>query len=1228
MVCSYFKKHKNSVGYFGTSLQNFTRMGTIRERGYLCSVSIVFVALQIVRIECYNLETRLPIVKEGPFGSSFGLSVAEHTVTRRRPSPTDGYNGSLILVGAPTYSAPDAIVPKTGGVFKCPLSTLLDDCVDLKLDQEGNEPGENKTDEWLGVTVKSQGPGGKVAACAHRYKAVSSEEISGLGRFIREDEDGFGGEYIAGLPGAGDWRGGVFSVNVIGAEGDFFERSRSLLVDESTGVGLNSYLGFSVTSGKFGPHFLVASGAPRYRAIGAVVMLAKAGTDLMMQSIIEGEQQTESFGYEVCSADLDGDGFDDLLVGAPIYYDRTTEAGGRVYIYLNKHHNGSFGDVEPIRLTGPKDSMFGIAITNLGDLNLDGFEDIAIGAPYENNGEGAVYIYLGGPDGVMQPASQKIMPSDLPYDLQTSRENRSAFGYSVSGGIDLDGNQYPELSIGAFEANTIVTLRARPIINVTAELLLQTSEIDANATNAEYKGKPTYRFYVQVRMKYICNADNFDAPIEVMYSIEAEEERRALGLTSRIIFEATDSYAIRDLSLDLRPQSEEIPKRSTEYIAYLRPGFKDIFRKIPFKLTYWLREVNVDPPLPGEPLPDINELPILNSLYDPSYVAQSRSSSRIFQLDFIKACAQDDGKCITDLDLRATLRLEGTPPTLRKGEHNELIVDVELKNKEEPAYDAKLTITFPEMLVYNKDSQHIGSRCNQLPDNKTVILCELGNPYPESHDEFFTVKFFTSDVPPDAGNFTITMVVTSTNEDSHPEDNHITLYAEVESITDMELSGETNREHYTFGGVVRGESAMEYTDQIGEEVIHTWKIYNKGPDTVPESELTISFPFEVANGKWLLYMTHMPEVRGNRGHCEIDPIYVNELKIKERPRSPYDLYTTAAPTSTRSLPPSTRVPSTEASLTTGAARRKKRAAGGGAGEQEEVSRPQRSSKGQPLKGQTVGLACSNKTATCFDFKCHFDSLAEEETVLVVVRSRLWNSTFQEDYINVEQVFVGSVGRIKILNAPYLIQSDLENDEFDLTTVVKSDVDTLPEPEPLAWWIILLAVLGGLFILIILILLLWKVGFFRRPGTRSGGGPVRTKTRLPIDSLAFTTNETPRAASVPLGKKKERNFLLVGTVLPSQKQRENFKCVYLLRARLSRSPSCTVKISMDDYNSVVLKAEVLVKCQNSVNSDILHIFQWTLAVSLHFRVLVVLSSFPWPLSQFLMRLDSRNEAQTD
>lgn len=53
---------------------------------------------------------------------------------------------------------------------------------------------------------------------------------------------------------------------------------------------------------------------------------------------------------------------------------------------------------------GPLESRFGFSMTVLGDINKDGYVDIAIGAPYE--GGGSIYIYLGGKNGLSLKHSQ------------------------------------------------------------------------------------------------------------------------------------------------------------------------------------------------------------------------------------------------------------------------------------------------------------------------------------------------------------------------------------------------------------------------------------------------------------------------------------------------------------------------------------------------------------------------------------------------------------------------------------------------------------------------------------------------------------------------------------------------------------------------------------------------------------------------------------------------------
>lgn len=83
------------------------------------------------------------------------------------------------------------------------------------------------------------------------------------------------------------------------------------------------------------------------------------------------------------------------------------QAGGAVYIYLND--NGFQQDHPYVRLTGPRESRFGLALSTAGDLNRDGYDDLAVGAPYSLEGTGSVYIYLGSKDGIIREPSQVLL---------------------------------------------------------------------------------------------------------------------------------------------------------------------------------------------------------------------------------------------------------------------------------------------------------------------------------------------------------------------------------------------------------------------------------------------------------------------------------------------------------------------------------------------------------------------------------------------------------------------------------------------------------------------------------------------------------------------------------------------------------------------------------------------------------------------------------------------------
>lgn len=60
------------------------------------------------------------------------------------------------------------------------------------------------------------------------------------------------------------------------------------------------------------------------------------------------------------------------MVGAPQFYMKDGDVGGAVYVYVNQE--GRWDGVMPVRLDGTKDSMFGLAVENIGDVNQDSYE--------------------------------------------------------------------------------------------------------------------------------------------------------------------------------------------------------------------------------------------------------------------------------------------------------------------------------------------------------------------------------------------------------------------------------------------------------------------------------------------------------------------------------------------------------------------------------------------------------------------------------------------------------------------------------------------------------------------------------------------------------------------------------------------------------------------------------------------------------------------------------------
>lgn len=207
------------------------------------------------------------------------------------------------------------------------------------------------------------------------------------------------------------------------------------------------------------------SGVPRAaRTLGMVYIYD--GKNMSSLHNFTGEQMAAYFGFSVAATDINGDDYADVFIGAPLFMDRGSDGKlqevGQVSVSLQR----ASGDFQTTKLNGFEVfARFGSAIAPLGDLDQDGFNDIAIAAPYGGEDKkGLVYIFNGRSTGL------NSVPSQILQGQWAAQSMPPSFGYSMKGATDVDRNGYPDLVVGAFGVDRAVLYRARPVVTVNAGL--------------------------------------------------------------------------------------------------------------------------------------------------------------------------------------------------------------------------------------------------------------------------------------------------------------------------------------------------------------------------------------------------------------------------------------------------------------------------------------------------------------------------------------------------------------------------------------------------------------------------------------------------------------------------------------------------------------------------------------------------------------------------------------
>ncbi len=191
----------------------------------------------------------------------------------------------------------------------------------------------------------------------------------------------------------------------------------------------------------------VIVGAPGYsngeleEGAAFVYLGSVAGLQCLVSWQAEGDQAHASFGKSVSTAgDINNDGYDDVIVGAYRYDNGGQTDAGMVYVYL-----GSADGLSSIPWTWSPNqayAYFGCSVSTAGDINNDGYDDVIVGAQYYDNGEtdeGAAFIFPGTPTG---------LNSNFLWTLESNNAG-ALFGRSVSSAGDVNNDGFSDVIIGA-----------------------------------------------------------------------------------------------------------------------------------------------------------------------------------------------------------------------------------------------------------------------------------------------------------------------------------------------------------------------------------------------------------------------------------------------------------------------------------------------------------------------------------------------------------------------------------------------------------------------------------------------------------------------------------------------------------------------------------------------------------------------------------------------------------
>lgn len=779
-----------------------------------------------------------PVHVPGGRATYFGFSVALYV----------GANESSLLVGAPRANS-NALpfVTEPGTVFKCSMNGI---CKEWVIDKTENGPhprnrliNQIKDNAWIGATIAVQNSTeARVVVCGPRWinNIVNDNKpnwymngicyatlASNADAFERQAEEhllplsnsenqvtsksgvniynygvgqtGFSlhmnSRYTVnvamGSPGVYNWKGDA--ILTIAPVNRPFTRTIVPSLAREPRIHSYNYFGYAITAGTYFNEQDVwyASSAPQAANMhGKVLVFTFPPTTnqrMFIKTILFGQHYGEYFGAALTSCDINNDRRQDLIVGAPQWSRDMDE--GHIYIFTARH-NSNLEELQTIegKIVGGR---FGSAVMCLGDIDHDGYGDIAVGAPYEEESGGAVYIFNGNRDGVSRKYSQRLVGSRFSPTIR-------GFGISISEPRDVNHDNHSDIAVGAYLSDEVVLLRSAPVVTVNVTLT-----------------------YLQ-KIKLLRNTTSFK--IDVWMSYDGTYVPDSLRVTAVLKIDPLHGRATYSAQKSDGPQTYRL--RYTLFKSTITGDLLEIHLAENIQNVIDPLEISVSMQLDDD-LHAKNE----NSLCASCVVINKLRSKTedLIKLPFSVDCGEDN-VCVSSLGV--TLSTDSAPGNRYIiGSTPIITLRADAYNRGEPAYQTRVRISAEVLTLAS-----IPPECTEdySVSSALDVICDISNPLRTNRT--LILQLDTSMVRYDVREVEIQANITTQSDEANWDDNSYTITVYFDVDIDIAIAGKAQENLYSY---LRENEEKPLSDIRFQ---HFYEVQKFGASPIKEIMLTVKIP--------------------------------------------------------------------------------------------------------------------------------------------------------------------------------------------------------------------------------------------------------------------------------------------------------------------------------------------------------------------------------------------------